>query len=134
MSWATTLPNGVGIGEISPPLVETCTIRSESPRSSIYNREPSVATTNLDTPSRVSCVVFSTLGGGGDELSQTNAARTTITVKIAAAQSQLNLRAATGGVAASTFPEEVSRRRRFKSAHNSAALWKRTSRSFSRAF
>jgi len=70
--------------------------------------------------------------GGGGELSQANAtAPTKITSMIAAAHCQVNLRA--GPVTATTFPEIVSRLIRFKSACNSAALWKRTSRSFSKA-
>jgi len=134
MPSAHALTNGVGIGEVSPPPVETCTIRYVSPSSSMYSREPSVATTPLPIPSRVSCVVANTLGGGGEELSQANvAAPIRITSKIAIAHCQLRLRARAGPATASTFPEVVSRFSRFRSARISAADWQRMSLSFSRA-
>ena len=114
--------------------METCTIRYGSPRSFMYNREPSVAATLLETPSRVSCAVANTLGGGGEELSHANvAARTTITSTIATDHCQLNLRAGATPATASTFPDVVSRFSRFKSARSSAADWQRMSRSFSNA-
>src|SRR5450759_4799517 len=100
----------------------------------MYNREPSVAATLLEMPSRVSCAVAKTLGGGGEELSQANvAAPIRITTKIATAHCQLDLRARAGPATASIFPEVVSRFSRFKSARSSAADWQRMSRSFSRA-
>src|SRR5580698_4670420 len=102
MSWAPALTNGVGIGEVSPPAIETCTIRNGSPRSFTYNREPSVAATLLETPSRVAC----TLGGSGEELSQPNvAAPIRIISTIATGHCQLSLRAGAGPATASTFPE-----------------------------
>src|SRR5580698_8863781 len=114
MSWAPALTNGVGIGEVSPPAIETCTIRNGSPRSFTYNREPSVAATLLETPSRVSCAVASTLGGGGEELSQANVAAPIRTIStIATGHCQLSLRAGAGPATASTFPEVVSRFSRF---------------------
>ena len=76
----------------------------------------------FEIPSRVSWVVFKTLGGGGGELSQAKRPATaTTTDTITAGQSQRGLRAGAGAATASIFPEVVSRLRRFRSALTSAA-------------
>src|ERR1019366_8693323 len=105
MPSAYALTKGGGIGEVSPPAMETCTIRTGFPCSLMYTREPSVAATTLGMPSRVSWVVASTLGGGGEEVSQANVpAPIRIARKIATAHCQVDLRVRTGPATASIFP------------------------------
>ena len=83
--------------------------------SVVYRRAPSVSTPILGMPSRVGSVVAVTLGGGERTVSQANAtAPTNITSTIAGAHCQANLGMRAGPVTTTTFPEVVSRLRRFK--------------------
>src|SRR5512133_3074861 len=82
-------------------------------------------------PSRVRCLVATTLGSDGEKLSHANVPPT-IRIEAATAHDHLDLRIE-AGCTASIFPEVVSRIKRFRSARTSAALWYRTSRSFSKA-
>src|SRR5262249_39708316 len=106
-----------------------------------YKRLPSVTRLPFASPSEVIWVVERTIGDGrGDrskKITVTTSKIMTVTPAIVPKRAQwrgAGLLAVGAPVLTTTvFPDVVSRCRRFRSARNSAALWQRTSRSFSKA-
>src|SRR6185369_6720252 len=126
MSDNTMFVNGVGICDVSPPVLDTCTKTCFALVTSvIYTLGPSVRTRDFGKPSCVIWMVLTILGEGIGQFSHVSVTPTATTLIAAATHHFRRNLLAAGGVrsVAATFPEVESLFKRFRSPLSSAAFW-----------